>query len=171
MDNPPVSGQQGGGPLVACSYCKRTFTANVLERHLVVCSTKASSHRRRVPFDSSRQRLEGTEMKNYQPSRRLKQASVPPNHWRQRHDELMSAMRNARLTKRAIDRGEALPPPPPPSLNPDYVQCVYCGRRFNQTAADRHIPLCKEKMERTAMTVKSTTSTAGAKKPAARGRQ
>jgi len=164
---PPAS-QQGSGGLASCSYCKRTFTANVLERHLVVCSTKASSHRRRIPFDSSRQRLEGTEMKNYQSSRRLKPVSVPPNHWRQRHAELMSALKNARQTKRAIDSGGPLPPPPPPSLNPDYVQCVYCGRRFNQTAADRHIPFCKEKSERMAMTIKSTTSTAGAKKTTGR---
>lgn len=167
MEIPPAS--QQGGALVACSYCKRTFTANVLERHLVVCSTKASAHRRRAPFDSSKQRLEGTEMKNFQPSRRLgKQVSVPQNHWRQRHDELMSSLRNARQTKRAIDRGEALPPPPPASVNPDYVQCVYCGRRFNQTAADRHIPFCKEKSERMAMSVKPTASAPGAKKTTGR---
>lgn len=33
-------------------------------------------------------------------------------------------------------------PPPPPSYNPDYVQCPHCGRRFNETAAERHIPKC-----------------------------
>lgn len=33
-------------------------------------------------------------------------------------------------------------PPPPPSSNPDYVQCPHCGRRFNETAAERHIPKC-----------------------------
>lgn len=33
-------------------------------------------------------------------------------------------------------------PPPPPSSNPDYVQCPHCGRRFNETAAARHIPKC-----------------------------
>jgi len=30
----------------------------------------------------------------------------------------------------------------------DYVQCDYCGRRFNEAAAQRHIPWCKEKNER-----------------------
>jgi len=30
----------------------------------------------------------------------------------------------------------------------DYVQCEYCGRRFNETAARRHIPFCKEQHER-----------------------
>jgi hypothetical protein len=34
-------------------------------------------------------------------------------------------------------------PPPPPSENPDYVQCPHCNRRFNEAAANRHIPLCK----------------------------
>ncbi len=29
--------------------------------------------------------------------------------------------------------------------NPDYVTCQYCTRRFNENAAERHIPLCKEK--------------------------
>ncbi len=32
--------------------------------------------------------------------------------------------------------------------SPDYVQCDYCGRRFNQTAAERHIPFCREKNAR-----------------------
>ena len=30
----------------------------------------------------------------------------------------------------------------------DYVQCDYCGRRFNESAAQRHIPWCKEKQDR-----------------------
>lgn len=33
-------------------------------------------------------------------------------------------------------------PPPPPSTNPDYIQCPHCGRRFNEAAAERHIPKC-----------------------------
>lgn len=33
-------------------------------------------------------------------------------------------------------------PPPPPSINPDYVQCPSCSRRFNEAAAARHIPIC-----------------------------
>ena len=30
----------------------------------------------------------------------------------------------------------------------DYVQCPYCSRRFNQTAAQRHINFCKEQQSR-----------------------
>lgn len=33
-------------------------------------------------------------------------------------------------------------PPPPVSENPDYVQCPHCNRKFNESAAARHIPKC-----------------------------
>lgn len=35
-------------------------------------------------------------------------------------------------------------PPPPKSENPDYVQCPHCNRKFNETAAERHIPKCQD---------------------------
>ena len=90
----------------------------------------------------------GTEMKNYRPlpAKRLPaaQRSQPSRvNWRQQHTELIDAIRNARQTKRAMAAGLPLPPPPAPSTNPDYIQCPYCSRRFNETAAERHIPFCK----------------------------
>lgn len=30
------------------------------------------------------------------------------------------------------------------STNPDYIQCPHCMRRFNQIAGERHIPKCKD---------------------------
>ncbi|CAF92467.1 unnamed protein product, partial [Tetraodon nigroviridis] len=44
--------------------------------------------------------------------------------------------------------GGPLPPPPPPTYDPDYVQCPYCQRRFNQHAAERHIKFCQEQAAR-----------------------
>jgi len=33
---------------------------------------------------------------------------------------------------------------PPPKANTDnLVPCPYCGRKFNEQAAERHIPSCK----------------------------
>ncbi|KAL4466340.1 hypothetical protein ABPG72_020189 [Tetrahymena utriculariae] len=31
--------------------------------------------------------------------------------------------------------------------NNDYIQCEYCGRKFNEQAAQRHIPFCKTKSQ------------------------
>lgn len=39
-------------------------------------------------------------------------------------------------------------PPIPSQPNPDYVQCPYCARRFEEYSAERHIPFCKEKNNR-----------------------
>lgn len=33
-------------------------------------------------------------------------------------------------------------PPPPPLDTSDYVPCPHCGRKFNEAAAERHIPKC-----------------------------
>ena len=34
------------------------------------------------------------------------------------------------------------------SLHSDYIQCPYCMRRFNETAASRHINFCKDQSSR-----------------------
>ena len=44
--------------------------------------------------------------------------------------------------------GKSVPPPKPSQSNPDYVQCPYCDRRFEEYAAERHMPFCKEKNSR-----------------------
>jgi len=48
----------------------------------------------------------------------------------------------------ASSSGTAAPPPEPSGPNPDYVQCPYCKRRFQEHAAERHIPFCKEQNSR-----------------------
>ena len=44
--------------------------------------------------------------------------------------------------------GASVPPPRPSQPNPDYSQCPHCERRFEQYAAERHIPFCKEQHSR-----------------------
>ncbi len=44
--------------------------------------------------------------------------------------------------------GAPLPPHQPSEPDPDYVQCPHCERRFQESAAERHIPFCKEQKSR-----------------------
>ena len=56
-------------------------------------------------------------------------------------------MKYMREVKQAELRGDKNLPPPPPSMTQhydDYVQCPYCGRKYNQEVANRHIPKCKD---------------------------
>ena len=68
--------------------------------------------------------------------------------WRQQHDQFVASIRAAREVTRSIAKGGPLPAYTPSAPNPDYVQCPYCERRFQDDTAQRHIPFCKEKSQR-----------------------
>jgi len=75
---------------------------------------------------------------------KTKKPEIKPD-WRRKHEEFINAIRYARETQARLAAGGNLSdlPPPPPSDTSDYVQCEHCGRKFNRSAAERHIPICK----------------------------
>ena len=72
------------------------------------------------------------------------------SNWRKKHEEFIRTVKDARMTQDYVNKGGNLAdlPPPPPSENPDYKQCPWCSRRFSPTAAERHIPQCKDTKNR-----------------------
>uniref|UniRef100_A0A8C5DFN3 Zinc finger C2HC domain-containing protein 1A n=1 Tax=Gouania willdenowi TaxID=441366 RepID=A0A8C5DFN3_GOUWI len=64
------------------------------------------------------------------------------------HKNLNFTIRAAKTVTAAMKDEKPLPPPPPPTNDPDYIQCPYCQRRFNESAADRHIKICKKQHAR-----------------------
>ncbi|XP_041466410.1 uncharacterized protein LOC121416932 isoform X2 [Lytechinus variegatus] len=144
LDASPSSNSPQAG-LEPCHTCGRTFLPDVLARHLPICA-KVFNSKRRV-FESGRQRIAGTGIsitKIVRPDK-IKKQGIKKTNWRQNHADFVNAIRSARRAQHAINTGKPLPPPPPPSINPDYIQCPHCGRRFNQTAAARHINFCGER--------------------------
>ncbi|XP_034562806.1 zinc finger C2HC domain-containing protein 1A isoform X2 [Notolabrus celidotus] len=132
--------------LVECRICQRSFFPKVLEKHAKICN-KTQSKRRKV-FDSSRQRAEGTDISVLKP---LKSKAEPPkkqSNWRKKHEDFIATIRAAKGITQVMKDGGPLPPPPPPTYDPDYVQCPFCQRRFNEGAADRHIKFCQEQAAR-----------------------
>uniref|UniRef100_A0A670XZY6 Zinc finger C2HC-type containing 1B n=1 Tax=Pseudonaja textilis TaxID=8673 RepID=A0A670XZY6_PSETE len=115
--------------------------------HNPIC--KRIFNKKRKPFNSLKQRLQGTDIPTVKKKPPTKSQPIKKkSNWRQQHEDFISAIRAAKLATRAMKEGRPLPPPPPPSINPDYIQCPYCMRRFNQTAAERHINFCKEQAAR-----------------------
>lgn len=139
-----------------CRNCQRSFASDRLGVHEKICRKLST---KRPVFDAAQKRMAGTQLesflqasgKNQLQWRRggrnyIKQKHAPPkNNWRQTHEQLIQAFRNAREATRILKMGgnvADLPPPPPPAPNPDYIQCPHCLRRFNEMAANRHIPQC-----------------------------
>lgn len=94
---------------------------------------------------------QGTEAEPYvkkstrtQSQKAVSNANAKKNDWRRKHEEFIQAIRSAKQMKQHLAKGGKLSdlPPPPPSEHPDYVQCPHCKRRFNESAAERHIPKC-----------------------------
>ncbi|KFO78022.1 Zinc finger C2HC domain-containing protein 1B, partial [Cuculus canorus] len=153
--------------LVRCTTCGRSFAQDVLLRHDPIC--RKIFNKKRKPFNSLKQRLQGTEIMTVkkQPPQKgdirfvflffpLQKQPVKKSNWRQHHEDLIHAIRSARQVTKALKEGRPLPPPPPPSINPDYIQCPHCSRRFNEAAAQRHIKFCEEQAARRAFAAKAT---------------
>ncbi|KAM4718981.1 zinc finger C2HC domain-containing protein 1A isoform 2-T2 [Anableps anableps] len=132
--------------LSQCNTCKRFFFPKVLEKHAKICQ-KTATKRRKV-FDSSRQRAEGTDISILKPVKPKAESPKKPSNWRKKHEDFIATIRAAKIATQIMKVGGPLPPPPPPSYDPDYIQCPYCQRRFNENAADRHIKFCQEQAAR-----------------------
>ncbi|XP_074165746.1 zinc finger C2HC domain-containing protein 1B isoform X2 [Sminthopsis crassicaudata] len=136
----------GNLKLYRCDVCGRSFAPDVLERHGPIC--KRLFNKKRTPFNSLKQRLQGTDILTVRESPDAKMLPVKKSNWRQQHEDFINTIRSAKQCMLAIKEGRPLPPPPPPTINPDYIQCPYCMRRFNETAAMRHINFCKDQASR-----------------------
>jgi rubrerythrin len=65
--------------------------------------------------------------------------------WKQQSNALRDAMGQQKIIADAEKKGiplSALPPPKAAAPDPSLVPCPHCGRSFNETAAERHIPKC-----------------------------
>ncbi|XP_017082275.2 zinc finger C2HC domain-containing protein 1C [Drosophila eugracilis] len=142
-----------------CRHCGRHFNTDRLEKHEAVCQRMMNTKRK--IFDASKQRVEGTEAEKYNKKGKGNRTrttytsaaqqkglttGVKKNNWRKKHEEFIQSIRAAKQVQQHLARGGKLSdlPPPPPSENPDYIQCPHCQRRFNQQAAERHIPKCAD---------------------------
>ncbi|KAF4522982.1 hypothetical protein B566_EDAN009573 [Ephemera danica] len=107
--------------LVPCANCGRTFAISSVERHFKICvnTTLHQNYHQRRKFDSSRQRIQGTELEQYLPTPPIKPSNRP----------------RSRSVPGGGRRGSAS------SVNEQ--QCQFCGRTFGEKAIDRHREWCQ----------------------------
>ncbi|XP_062863014.1 trichohyalin-like [Trichomycterus rosablanca] len=133
----PERSPDADGLLVPCGLCHRRFAEDRLERHSRVCKKMQLSTRK--VFDSSKYRAKGTDLEEFTKANgRSKTPELKKNNWRQKHEALIRNMRQARAPVPG-----RFQPQTNADLNPDYITCPYCGRRFAPGPAERHIPKCQ----------------------------
>uniref|UniRef100_A0A0R3RT88 Zinc finger C2HC domain-containing protein 1A n=1 Tax=Elaeophora elaphi TaxID=1147741 RepID=A0A0R3RT88_9BILA len=137
-----------------CEICGRNFVKNSLEKHEVICR-KMIRTKRKV-FDSGKQRATGSDITidNVINARKEREKlggtfPRPKTSWRERHETFVNAVSTSKQANHTTFRIDtpfsSLPKMPVPK---DYVKCEYCGRSFNEAAAERHIPFCKTQQEK-----------------------
>ena len=137
-------------PLSLCPCCGRSFHPDVIDRHSKICQKNQIKSLKRKTFDSSKMRAKDTDIGKIQdelkfvPSHMKEKTKLPmkKSNWKAKHDDFIKTIRSA--------RGDPITSPKETKayVNPDYVQCEFCSRRFSESAAERHIPFCKEQQNR-----------------------
>jgi hypothetical protein len=150
---------------IQCPDCERRFAPEPFSRHVRICK-KVFVNKRRV-FDSSKKRIEAIpELKSLLDSKkRASKKSAPPvqqaaksGKWKEQSLAFRAAMRAARGASMPADEAVQRVPYVDPSL----IQCPNCQRRFNEHAAARHIPICRNILAKPSVLKKGSGSNATA---------
>ncbi|XP_015108671.1 uncharacterized protein LOC107035656 isoform X2 [Diachasma alloeum] len=145
-DEPPV--------LLPCAICGRTFKPQSLEKHTRICERSAT--KKRKPFDSSKQRMQGTELEEFLPKQIKKrnyseERSLNNTSWKQTHDDFIKTIRAARGESVETTPARTLAPivaPGAPTRANEKGTCPTCNRQFGIKAYDRHVAWCKDRVTR-----------------------
>ncbi|CAH0393684.1 unnamed protein product [Bemisia tabaci] len=144
--------------LLPCTICNRTFKPESLAKHSKVC--EKTLMRKRKKFDSSKQRLQGTELAEFLPmlSKSVKVDKSPirkaDTTWKDKHLQLMETIQAARQIPSEGGHIENLKGRM--RRLTDQELCPHCERSFGIKAFDRHVEWCKDKITR--ILPKSTAS-------------
>eukprot|EP00434_Breviolum_minutum_P011456 symbB.v1.2.010102.t1/scaffold656.1/size175949/4 len=144
-----------------CVYCGRYFSDERIEKHQSICGNLKSARPKGLDgeqtqtgakvFNAKAQRTgagpafvspEAHRRKEEEEERELKRSreqTKKKSSWRRQHEEFVSACR--------AGRGEEVPRTRT-SDHSGMIMCNHCGRYFNPEAAERHIPICANVVNR-----------------------
>lgn len=115
--------------------------------------------KKRKPFDSKKHRILGTDAAEYvaknKTDKNKTSGSATPagdtKKWKQQSNQFREAMKLARMVakdeqnmKLGLPSTYVPSAPVPCEPDPSFIQCPHCMRTYNEKAAERHIPKCKD---------------------------
>ncbi|KAM0735867.1 Zinc finger C2HC domain-containing protein 1A [Formica fusca] len=136
--------------LLPCAICARTFTPQSLEKHTRICERSAT--KKRKPFDSAKQRIQGTELAEFlprqEPRRHYQDEKTTKSSWKKTHDDFLRTIREARgeVMDSSNKQCNSLISPGAPTRANEKGTCPTCNRQFGIKAYDRHVAWCKDRI-------------------------
>ena len=145
----------------ACTTCGRKMAGTALDRmekiHGQRCCPKCAPKKARKTFNMAAKRADGFDgderrkvldgakqvKKDLRAKKSFGGSSGKEGKWKAQSNQLREAMANMRAITKAEKEGKPLPPAMPSGPDMSLIGCPHCGRRFNQKAAERHIPKCQ----------------------------
>merc|ERR1712154_377891 len=131
---------------IECRGCGRKFIQSALERHAKICKKVFQSKRKKFNIErvgkdaKSAQGSGGCDEYKLQKMRKKKKQS-----WKAKSSMLRDAIRASKGYDEAVKSGQPVSNIPYQSSTfDDRVECPHCNRRFNEQAAERHIPKCRD---------------------------
>jgi hypothetical protein len=127
--------------LVPCGICGRNFAADRIGKHQSACQKAQkgeAKHAKKVAKVQKEQEKKEQEI--------AKEVAGKKPNWKAQHEDFVNNLKFQRKVKQVEEAGgdiRSLGPAPVTQAADNLVPCPYCNRRFNQIAADRHIPSCK----------------------------
>ena len=138
--------------LIECPEgCGRRFNQEALEKHVKVCKKVFLTKRKQYDSSAARKTDEllefdpGRKPQSYKSSTNSKpQPSGGVPKWKAQSEALRAGLRAARGQTLSRSEQQALSLQSQ-ALHDDLIPCPTCGRKFNEKAAERHIPFCANK--------------------------
>lgn len=145
-----------------CIYCGRYFNPERLDKHQQICSNLKNARPKgpdgqptqtcRKVFNAEAQRVGGgpcfVTPEKYEQKQKATQMALQRERkkhqsakWRREHEDFLAACR-------AGKGDETLRTPASPAQHHGKVQCPHCARYFDANAAERHIPICANVVNR-----------------------
>lgn len=142
--------------LMTCPDCNRNFKASSFQKHVKICK-KVFANKRKV-FNSAAQRDLVGEVSIPKPKSNKPETRKPTNSnakqfpaaslpkWKTQSEEFRANLRASRFAESGdVEAYEKASKQASAYSAQNLTPCPHCGRSFNESAAEKHIPICGRK--------------------------
>mmetsp|Transcript_266 Transcript_266/g.492 ORF Transcript_266/g.492 Transcript_266/m.492 type:complete len:515 (+) Transcript_266:12-1556(+) len=174
-ENPPEYDE--GTVRIECSICGRKFNEDRIEKHRNICSKSTNKKRKVFSTRAQRQEKEARKLQVQQVKEERRNKRTGGSHeskpvgkkipkWKLQHMEFQKILKAGKGDSSTSSYNMTAEEAEVMEQLDSRVPCPHCGRKFNETVAERHIPKCRNIINKpTTLKRKTQTRTISSKAP------